>query len=374
MPVIVVFSRHRSDDQNYQFLDMFESSVGRVTEELTQLFHNFEEASRGSSQWLRPKRRHKLRKHHNEQESFDPLLDIRAETSLLTEVRDIRDELNILTMVLNSQLFTLGDLRTCLLDELSTDRYGSTRKPTPFVMDVRKRTLELERRLKVHKRDIDAMDQQADRLYKSLTDLLDLKQKHSNALEARFASEQALAAAKEGQVIMVFTIVTIIFMPMSFISSYFGINIDSFGDSLPGPYVATWTFGGGMAISMVFILMAFTVVDITKAMGVFYSFSKRRLNAKSPTPDHAGNGGMEMQPLYQTITPTRDRSHETFAYNRGVDMMEDGGSPRKVYTKASGVSAMSRTLSNISTRHRAVEEDIEKGGPARVSKNDYLSP
>lgn len=85
----VVFSRHRSDDQNYQFLDMFESSVGRVTEELTQLFHNFEEASTQSRQWLRPKRRHKLLKSSKDgHESFDPLLDIRAETSLLTEVRD----------------------------------------------------------------------------------------------------------------------------------------------------------------------------------------------------------------------------------------------------------------------------------------------
>lgn len=343
---------------------MFESSVGRVTEELTQLFHQFEEASRRSSQWLRPKRRHKLRKHQNEQDSFDPLLDIRAETSLLTEVRDIRDELNILTMVLNSQLFTLGDFRSCLIDEVSTDRYGTSRKPTTFVIDIRKRTLDQERRLKVHKRDIDAMDQQAERLYKSLTDLLDLKQKHSNALEARFASEQALAAAKEGQTVMVFTIVTIIFLPMSFIASYFGINIDSFGDTLPGSYVATWTFGGGLAISVVFILMALTVVDITKAAEAVYSFSKRRFHT-SPQPDHA----MDMQPLYQTLTPARDKSNDTFVY-RGE--MEDGGMARKIYTKASGVSAMSRTLSNISTRHRSGDEDIEKG-PTR-EKHSYLHP
>lgn len=88
----IVFSRHRSDDQNYQFLDMFESSVGRVTEELTQLFHNFEEASTQSRQWLRPKRRHQiLKSSKDENKSFDPLLDIRAETSLLTEVRDSKN-------------------------------------------------------------------------------------------------------------------------------------------------------------------------------------------------------------------------------------------------------------------------------------------
>lgn len=60
-----------------------------MTEELTQLFHNFEEASTKSRQWLRPKRRHQiLKSSKDENKSFDPLLDIRAETSLLTEVRD----------------------------------------------------------------------------------------------------------------------------------------------------------------------------------------------------------------------------------------------------------------------------------------------
>lgn len=365
-----MFSRHRSDDQNYQFLDMFESSVGRATEELTQLFYQFEKASTQSNEWLRPKRRHKLRKHRNDhQENFDPLLDIRAETSLLTEVRDIRDELNILTMVLNAQLFTLGDFRSSLIDELSTDRYGTSRKVSTFVTDIRKRTLDQERRLKVHKRDIDAMDEQAERLYKSLTDLLDLKQKHSNALEARFASEQALAAAKEGQTVMVFTIVTIIFMPMSFIAAYFGINIDSFGDSLPASFVASWTFGGGLAISTVFILMAFMVVDITKAFKSISSITKRHLSTGRTVAQAS-----EMQPLYKTVTPIRGRSNETIVY-RGE--MDDGTSPGKIYreySKASAVSGMSRTLSNISTRHRAPEEDIEKATAATKGGTAYLHP
>lgn len=373
---------------------MFESSVGRATEELTQLFYQFEKASTTSNEWLRPKRRHQLLKHRNSiKENFDPLLDIRAETSLLTEVRDIRDELNILSMVLNAQLFTLGDFRSSLIDEISctttmgAERYygislgvgggggggggggcgggrNTNKVVSSFVTDIRKRTLDQERRLKVHKRDIDAMDEQAERLYKSLTDLLDLKQKHSNALEARFASEQALAAAKEGQTVMVFTIVTIIFMPMSFIAAYFGINIDSFGDSLPHSYVATWTFGGGMAISTVFILMAFMVVDIAKAAKGVSSFTKRHFN----TGTQVGKDVTEMQPLYRTVTPVmaRERSNETIVY-RGE--MDDGTSPGgkmyREYSKTSGASGMSRTLSNISTRQRAMEDDIEKGGYAK---------
>lgn len=271
-------------------------------------------------------------------------------------------------MVLNAQLFTLGDFRNCLVDELSNDRYGSNKKVSSFVMDIRKRTLDQERRLKVHKRDIDAMDEQSERLYKSLRDLLDLKQKHSNALEARFSSEQALAAAREGQTVMVFTIVTIIFMPMSFIAAYFGISMDSYGDSLPDSYVATWTFGGGLAISVMFILMAFTVVDITKAVETFYSFTKRRLNTETQSP----NESTETQPLYQTLTPAKERSVETVVY-RGED--NENSSPGKIYreySKASGVSVMTRTLSHISSWQGTPKEDVEK--QAARGRGAYLYP
>ncbi|KAK8073423.1 hypothetical protein PG994_004322 [Apiospora phragmitis] len=309
-----MFSRHRADDQDYQFLDMFESSVGRVTEDLTHLFHRFEQASSHSRQWARPSRRSKLRSSKNkkkapteESSSFDRLLDIGSETSLLTEVRDIRDELNILTMILNSQLWTLGDLKNCLLEELSLSassnggRLLSSRNNVNnwHAADIRKRTLEQERHLKVHKRDIQSMDEQAERLYQSLTDLLDLKQKHSNALEARFASEQALAAARSGQTVMVFTIVTIIFLPMSFIAAYFGINIDAF-DKLTGNYVAAWTFGVGLGISVVFIFMAFTVVDITKAIAKFGALMKR-LTARADDAGQDKDGDNDHGDDYEAV-------------------------------------------------------------------------
>ncbi|PSS02154.1 hypothetical protein BD289DRAFT_271467 [Coniella lustricola] len=391
---------------------MFESSVGSATEELTQLFHRFERASTESPQLLRPNRKSKLRNSlrqlkKDEHETFDPLLDIRTETSLLTEVRDIRDELNILNMVLSSQLFTLSDFRGCLIDELSVvvggsggggnGYHGRNNKATsPFVMDIRKRTLDQERRLKVHKRDIDVMDEQAERLYKSLTDLLDLKQKHSNALEARFASEQALAAAKEGQTIMVFTIVTIIFMPMSFIAAYFGISIDTWSDGLSSSYVATWTFGGGLGISAVFILMAFLVADIVKAIESGFSSMKRHLRRgahhrqqvqiishQQQRRTAAKSRGIDiMNASYGGMPLSRDnKSNDTVVWRGGMDDVD--GTGRKIYreySKASGVSALSRTLSHISSsgkRGAYVDDDIELGATGTAASGErstYLEP
>ena len=54
-------------------------------------------------------------------------------------------------------------------------------------------------------KDIDRMDKQAERIYGSIRDLLDLKQKHANAFEARFARTQAAGTVRQGRTIMVFS-------------------------------------------------------------------------------------------------------------------------------------------------------------------------
>ena len=48
-----------------------------------------------------------------------------------------------------------------------------------------------------------------------LTQLLDFKQMHASSIEARFAREQAGLTARQGETIMIFTIVTIVFVCLS---------------------------------------------------------------------------------------------------------------------------------------------------------------
>lgn len=64
---------------------------------------------------------------------------------------------------------------------------------------------------------------------------------------------------------MVFTIVTIIFLPMSFIAAFFAINFKDWGDRLTIGYVSKYMFGIGLAISFVFVASAFLVHDISDA-------------------------------------------------------------------------------------------------------------
>ncbi|KAK3082341.1 hypothetical protein LTS18_004253 [Coniosporium uncinatum] len=56
------------------------------------------------------------------------------------------------------------------------------------------------------------------------TSLLDLKQKQANIAEARLARLSAQVAGEQSRAVMIFTIFTILFLPLSFFTSLFGMN------------------------------------------------------------------------------------------------------------------------------------------------------
>ncbi|KAF2490162.1 hypothetical protein BU16DRAFT_145936 [Lophium mytilinum] len=309
-----VFDRHRMGDEEYQFLDMFESSIGSATDRETVLFKEFNTASAQASAWLqhhrRPNRfsRHLEATHRNHEHTVkkgaaaknldcadeydsdssareerfryedpmhgplfvDKLLDIGAETDLLAETKDIRDELNMISKVLEDQRNVLPDLETSIL-EIFKEEHKSQ-------LEIKKRCREQLKTIEMHVKDLERMDKQAERIYNSITDLLDLKQKHANAFEARFARDQAAGTARQSQTIMVFTIVTIIFLPLSFIAAFFTINIEEFPrlpdgtEALPLGYVSKYMFGIGFAISIPMIVIALSLDDI----GDYFREAKRR--------------------------------------------------------------------------------------------------
>lgn len=334
-----VFDRHRIGDEDFQFLDMFESSIGDATEMETVLFKEFNTASRQASAWLQHHRRPnrfsqhleaegRQREHHNRRHMphhshehaladpptgedhfayddtdrtaahaplfVDKLLDIGAETDLLAETKDIRDELNMIAKVLEDQRNVLPDLETSI-----TDIYREEHKSQ---QDLKRRFKDMAKTIETHIKDLERMDKQAERIYKSITDLLDLKQKHANAFEARFARDQAAGTARQGQTIMVFTIVTIIFLPLSFIASIFTINVSEYPHdasdnlSLPLSFVSKWTFGIGFAISIPFIAIALSF----DAIGDFFREVKRRFRAHKAKKDQTRRGSASKHGINDT--------------------------------------------------------------------------
>ncbi|PWY85963.1 hypothetical protein BO70DRAFT_360783 [Aspergillus heteromorphus CBS 117.55] len=91
----------------------------------------------------------------------------------------------------------------------------------------------------------------------SVQNLLDLRQKQASILEAEYARIQAEDTGKQANTVMVFTIITIIFAPLSFLTSLFALNVTNFPhDSGNVEYQGWWLFPVLFGSSIAFIIPA----------------------------------------------------------------------------------------------------------------------
>ncbi|KAJ5731735.1 Mg2+ transporter protein CorA-like/Zinc transport protein ZntB [Penicillium malachiteum] len=131
--------------------------------------------------------------------SENPYQNISNETTLMHQVEKAVDELKILRDIFCDQKYVddlwRGDGKGILWS----------------------RSITITERLETS----ETLIQQAKSLQTILQGLLDLKQKQASIIEAQFAHRQS-------DTVMVFTVVTIIFLPASFLGSLFALNVDKF--------------------------------------------------------------------------------------------------------------------------------------------------
>jgi hypothetical protein len=279
----------------------------------------------------------------------DKLLDIGEETDLLAETKDIRDELNMIAKVLEDQLHVLPDLQEAICDIYKDERSSQ--------LEVKKRFRDQMKAIEVHINDLSRMDRQAERIYNSITDMLDLKQKHANAFEARFARDQAAGTARQSQTIMVFTIVTIVFLPLSFIAAFFAINIREFprldgNSSIPLAYVCKYMFGIGLALSIPLVAIALRLDDIGNMFRHLRRWINRRKSLREkPFDDGPGETTLDMLRFEHALSVARSarKSVET-------DWIRD-----RLSLSGRPTSATAAREKQTGFRMR-VSADVERGG------------
>ena len=247
------YDRHGVGSEDPHFLDMFEGWISAAMDDEVKLFDFFMQDSARASEWVRnphslrevkrredkarkkrpPKRERepgfkviRMRKpaYPSTEETFvENLLDIGWETKLVEEVKDIKDELGMLSLIFERQEYVRQGIR----DAIESIRAQNKFKPWPALAQQKFKNAceDHERTISQPAKDIDRMKKQVDGLYDSVRDLLDLKQKHANAIEARYAREQTDDTSRQGKTLTVFTTVTTIFLPLSFIAAFFAINI-----------------------------------------------------------------------------------------------------------------------------------------------------
>jgi hypothetical protein len=233
-----------------RFLHFFEATVVRVGNDEINLLKSFVRRS----EILHSLKAGRFDYEEVKHEMLIEMLDIRPQVLLLEEAKDIRDEIKIVLQVLGEQRQVLED--ECIMPFFSATSHkadvnfqNAWRKP----LDIIKRAI----------RDFDKMDKQMKGILDDLKHLLDLQQKQATVWEAESSREVARATGRQGNVMVIFTMVTIIFLPLSFCASFFALNIAEFpaderGETnWPLRRLCAYLFGISFAVIIPFIALAF---------------------------------------------------------------------------------------------------------------------
>ncbi|RYP13191.1 hypothetical protein DL765_007018 [Monosporascus sp. GIB2] len=236
----VSFERPRIGDLRPNMIAMFAEAIRGVTYKQTAAFDQFlvysDLASRGQRR-LSGFVRHRW----DAAVTHNTLLTINPEGGLLKEAKDIIDEIHIILKIQSQQQMVMKAF-VKQVKQILLGRYresakkrgpnGVTEKPEDPEEDSAQRTLRRAQDLLNDVEDrtkelVDLLDS-AKTTSNALKDLLNLKQQQAGVIEAREAVKIASETKKQGQYIVMFTGITIIFLPLSFTASLFGMNAVEF--------------------------------------------------------------------------------------------------------------------------------------------------
>ena len=268
---------HRSDIRSdLAFFEFFADEIGAAKNKLDFLFERFRDTAKNIEKvWKNDKTT--IAQMSRE---LDTLFIIRQETELMEKVNDILSDLRKIDFVCSQQQDVLRSL-------------VKSSKPSRSLRDLYE-TVEYRRQAWA------GMAITAKGTYDSLRDLLDLKQRQANISEARTARYQVEISARQGRSILVLTVVTIVFLPISVIAGIFGINASVFVKGDVGlTTMLVIMFPLSLAIATLTLVLAFNetlrdaTVDVLRGLERWFMHIMRLRRKELP---HR-NGSMQMNTM-----------------------------------------------------------------------------
>ncbi|MCJ1313734.1 hypothetical protein MMC25_007414 [Agyrium rufum] len=191
-----------TDDKDLQVFRIFEEYISELTEQQTKSFKEF-----------RDHHRYRNIEDHNVQQ-LPNYFDNRDDLDALLELRDIEDELGTIEKLLNEQ-------HRCVQDMI--EQYSELKKHKKG-LNGHNLLKEVEHILDGYLLQVAGMKKSSEAAQEAFEKLLDMKQRQANIVEAHLTREQTEQAQEQNRSVLVFTVFTIIFLPLSFFASVFGIN------------------------------------------------------------------------------------------------------------------------------------------------------
>ncbi|RYC55422.1 hypothetical protein CHU98_g10785 [Xylaria longipes] len=221
--------------------DIFNEMIAHWANAETQCFNAFYKAQKDRKEKGEPEAKKK---------DDDDICDITKEVEILGEVKDIGDELKMIERVLQDQATVLAQYRTSRNDSLPQEEMN------------RLDTLDQDLDSRIYK--VQRLARDAFAVETSLNHLLDLKQKQANFNEARDtrklaneADNRARAGEEQNQLLFVFTMITVVFTPLSFVTSFLAVPSQDFpqNDAAGGVSWRWWqVFAGSLVTEVIAFL------------------------------------------------------------------------------------------------------------------------
>ncbi|KAL3447367.1 hypothetical protein BJX65DRAFT_308092 [Aspergillus insuetus] len=318
--VTVLFDRTLHSD--LQILRIFEESISILTEITTRSFKQF----RNRGIIIRPSEYNKtpdgklMTAEQREERDRNVSIQNRDDLSSMLELRDIVDELGTFLKLLEQQTATIKDMAKYFEHR----GYG-------------KRFIQASLgRLDEYRTHITEMRENAIGAQKAVENLLDLKQKQANVDESRLARWEAEVTQSQSRAVMVFTIFTVIFLPLSFFTSLFGINAREWSGEPTNLTLNTMlTIAGPTSVAVIVsaLLIAFSerLRDmLLKLQKIFWGLCKDMIFAPVAVHlRHHSSKGKSASAEKTSVASTRTRTSRmgdrfgrylaTWRYREGVD-------------------------------------------------------
>ncbi|KAJ5788736.1 Mitochondrial substrate/solute carrier [Penicillium paradoxum] len=208
-----------------QILRIFEESISILTESVTKSFKRFR--NRGftnrPSDHDRAASGKTMSAAQRDDIEHEAARRNREDLSVLLELRDIEDELSTILKLLDQQDTVIK----------SMTRYFDVKGYGKSFLDT------AQARIDEYRSQINEMKGDSHLAQKAVETLLDLKQKQANVDEAKMARWEAEVTQTQSRAVMVFTVFSVVFLPLSFFTSLFGINAREWSGEAANPSIFT---------------------------------------------------------------------------------------------------------------------------------------
>ncbi|KAI1382956.1 ankyrin repeat-containing domain protein [Hypoxylon trugodes] len=276
----IYLDRTSHRDDSIQFYDIYSTSIADLTHKETNQFRRFQDAIvnlKDQNEKLREARgapSKESRDSKGEDAEFErrrvleELVDIEQDIKNLKEIKDIQDELNIMSAVFTTQKNVIETMHHMTQDEDKHSNHGVNNESKVHDRLGHSSPLSI---VENNIREVKNLMNFAQMTSEALKELLDLKNKQANVLQEEMTNNINNHILKlnektdrQGTTLMAFTLITILFLPLSFMTSFFALNIAEFprsdgGSMLSLSFVSKYTFPISIAFTIGYATLALNI-------------------------------------------------------------------------------------------------------------------